>query len=584
MPGSVQMVDVRLAQAADLELAEQVEQVLAVQVVEPRPGPLALAHLFHRRLVARAASESAKRCQSFSNALRPQESFRLARDAVAPVHDGTEHVEGQRPYVGDRHRPSHGIGGQGPQGMPVSSAERSGQKAAAGPPAVLDQTRAPRWRRARRRDCKLAPVSRCTRYETCRRASSTPPSSATCSAPRRCAGSSPTRTSCRNISIRRWRSRGCRRGSASSRNAAADEITANADAGRLDLDQIRRETEIVGYPIVRAGASDRRSSARATPAATPIGARPPRTSWTPRLVLQIRDGAGADRRRSGGDRAPALADLARQHRDTVMAGRTHLQHALPVTFGYKVAVWLSPLARHRERLEQLRPRLLVGSSAAPPARSPRSATRGWRCSDALARRTRPRPPPASPGTSRATASPRRSASSACSPAALAKIATDVILMMQTEVAGGWPSRSSRAAAAASTMPQKRNPISCELIIAAGRGVRRMPPLMLDAMAADHERATGPWQVEWLALPEAFVLTAGALHQARFMLEGLEVDPGAHAAQPRHDRRPDRGRGGDDGPRAGARPRPRRMTSSTTPAASRRPNAARCWTCCGRRRK
>ena len=77
--------------------------------------------------------------------------------------------------------------------------------------------------------------------------------------------------------------------------------------------------------------------------------------------------------------------------------------------------------------------------------------------------------------------------------------------------------------ASSTMPQKRNPISCELILAAARMVGRHAGLMLDAMAHDFERATGPWHLEWSAVPESFALTAGALAQAAFMLGGLEVD-------------------------------------------------------------
>jgi 3-carboxy-cis,cis-muconate cycloisomerase len=74
------------------------------------------------------------------------------------------------------------------------------------------------------------------------------------------------------------------------------------------------------------------------------------------------------------------------------------------------------------------------------------------------------------------------------------------------------------------MPQKRNPISCELILATSKAVRQQVGLALDAMLADFERATGPWHLEWLAVPEAFILTAGCLAQARFMLAGLEVHP------------------------------------------------------------
>ena len=107
---------------------------------------------------------------------------------------------------------------------------------------------------------------------------------------------------------------------------------------------------------------------------------------------------------------------------------------------------------------------------------------------------------------------------------LAKIATDVMLMMQTEVGEAFePFVTGRGSS--STMPQKRNPIACELIVAAGKVVRQHAGLMLDAMAADHERATGPWQLEWVAIPEAFIATGGALRQARFLLEGLIVDAG-----------------------------------------------------------
>jgi 3-carboxy-cis,cis-muconate cycloisomerase len=73
------------------------------------------------------------------------------------------------------------------------------------------------------------------------------------------------------------------------------------------------------------------------------------------------------------------------------------------------------------------------------------------------------------------------------------------------------------------MPQKRNPISSEILLANAKAVRQHAALMLDAMVQDFERATGPWHVEWMAVPESFILTAGSLAQAKFMLEGLVVD-------------------------------------------------------------
>ena len=105
---------------------------------------------------------------------------------------------------------------------------------------------------------------------------------------------------------------------------------------------------------------------------------------------------------------------------------------------------------------------------------------------------------------------------------LGKIAMDVKLMMQTEVAEVYepfaPGRGS-----SSTMPQKRNPISCLYIHANISVVRQHAAALMDAMVADHERSTGPWEIEWVSMPEIFCLMAGALKQAKFILAGLEVD-------------------------------------------------------------
>src|SRR4029450_4063209 len=105
---------------------------------------------------------------------------------------------------------------------------------------------------------------------------------------------------------------------------------------------------------------------------------------------------------------------------------------------------------------------------------------------------------------------------------LGKIAYDVMLMMQNELGEVYePFAPGRGAS--STMPQKRNPISSELMLAASKAVRQHAGLMLDAMVQDFERATGPWHAEWMAIPESFVLTAGGRHEARLPLGGLIVD-------------------------------------------------------------
>jgi 3-carboxy-cis,cis-muconate cycloisomerase len=105
---------------------------------------------------------------------------------------------------------------------------------------------------------------------------------------------------------------------------------------------------------------------------------------------------------------------------------------------------------------------------------------------------------------------------------LGKLSMDVKLMMQTEV-GEVYEPYAHGRGSSSTMPQKRNPISCCYIHAAISVVRQHAAALLDAMVADHERSTGPWEIEWIVLPESFCLLAGALKQARIVVSGLEVD-------------------------------------------------------------
>jgi 3-carboxy-cis,cis-muconate cycloisomerase len=103
-----------------------------------------------------------------------------------------------------------------------------------------------------------------------------------------------------------------------------------------------------------------------------------------------------------------------------------------------------------------------------------------------------------------------------------KIAYDVKLMMQTEVEEVYePFHEGRGSS--STMPQKRNPISCVYITAQTGVIRTQVAALLNAMEQDHERATGQWEIEWIVLPEIFVLAHGCLTQTRFMMSGLQVD-------------------------------------------------------------
>ena len=238
------------------------------------------------------------------------------------------------------------------------------------------------------------------------------------------------------------------------------------------------------------------------------------------VVLQVREGLAIVADDIGALRA-ILADLARKHRDTPMAGRTHLQQALPVTFGYKVAIWLAMLDRHAQRLDQLKPRVLVGQFAGAAGTLASIGEKGFAVQAALCEALGLGVPASTWHVARDGFAETLNFLALVT-GSLGKIALDVMIMASSEFAEvAEPFVPGRGAS--STMPQKRNPISSELMLAAAKGVRQHAGLMLDAMIQDFERATGPWHAEWMAIPESFVLTAGALHQARFALGGLVVD-------------------------------------------------------------
>jgi 3-carboxy-cis,cis-muconate cycloisomerase len=300
---------------------------------------------------------------------------------------------------------------------------------------------------------------------------------------------------------------------------AADAIKRRASANDIDLDQLRQATNVVGYPIVGVVAQLAKQCGEAG-RYLHWGATTQDIMDTA-VVLQMRAGlALIDADLVALDQT--LAQLANSHRATVMAGRTHLQHALPITFGYKAAVWLSALVRHRRRLEEIRPRVLVGQFAGAVGTLASLGDKGLAVHDALMAEL-DLGSSAMPWHVGRDGVAETASLLALIAGSLAKIATDIMLMMQTEVAEVFePFEEGRGSS--STMPQKRNPIACELIIAAAGIVRQHAGTMFAAMAADHERATGPWHLEWMALPEAFLATGAALKHARAMLAGLIVEP------------------------------------------------------------
>ena len=299
---------------------------------------------------------------------------------------------------------------------------------------------------------------------------------------------------------------------------AAQDIIAAAKVENLRTEALAASARNVGYPVVGLVAELSR-------AAGPSG------HWThwgattqdimdTATVLQVREGLDLI---EGEMRAilQALAMLAERHRGTVMAGRTHLQQALPTSFGLKCAIWAQPFLAHVDRLRQLRPRVELVQFAGAAGTLASLGSQGLAVTDALAGELGLGTPVGPWHVCRdGLAEAVGFLGLVCG--SLAKIATDVILLAQTEV-GEVAEPYVAGRGASSTMPQKRNPIASEYILAAARTVHGLVGVMQGAMAQDHERATGPWQTEALVLPQAFVLTHGALMHARAIAEGLVVD-------------------------------------------------------------
>jgi 3-carboxy-cis,cis-muconate cycloisomerase len=217
----------------------------------------------------------------------------------------------------------------------------------------------------------------------------------------------------------------------------------------------------------------------------------------------------------------ALERLVVQHRDTVMVGRTWLQHAVPITFGLKAAGWLSALCRDHARLRALRPRVLCLQFGGAAGTLGSLGTHGLAVSRELASGLGLALPDLPWHTQR-----DRIAEMGCVLglllASYGKLARDVSLLMQTEVAEvGEPVAAGRGGS--SSMPQKRNPVGCAIALAAAVRAPGLVSTLLTAAVQEHERGLGGWQAEWEPLPELFRLAGAAGHAMADVFSGLHVD-------------------------------------------------------------
>ncbi len=216
-----------------------------------------------------------------------------------------------------------------------------------------------------------------------------------------------------------------------------------------------------------------------------------------------------------------LIALAEKHSATPIVARTWMQQALPTTFGFIVAGWLDAVGRHRKRLAEIRPRVLtlqfggaVGTLAALGGRGPEVAV-------ALANELNLARPAIPWHTHRDRIVEIATTFGLCA-GTLGKIARDISLHSQTEI-GELFEPFVEGRGSSSTMPHKRNPVTCAVVLAAATRVPGLVATLLSAMPQEEQRGLGGWHAEWETLPEVVCLCGGALHHLAEMLLGLEVD-------------------------------------------------------------
>jgi 3-carboxy-cis,cis-muconate cycloisomerase len=232
--------------------------------------------------------------------------------------------------------------------------------------------------------------------------------------------------------------------------------------------------------------------------------------------------AGVDALLGDIDRAiTGFARLARQHRSTAMVARTWLQHALPMPFGLKLAEYAAALHRSKMRLKRIRGETLALQFGGAAGTLAALGDKGLAVAEKLAKELG-LPLPEAPWHTQRDRVAEAASVLAMLAGSCGKIARDVSLMMQTDVAEAFePSGEGRGGS--STMPHKRNPVAAATALAASTMAPNLAATIFAAQVQDHERSAGPWHAEWPTLPSLLLVTSGALAATVDIAEGLEVD-------------------------------------------------------------
>ena len=286
----------------------------------------------------------------------------------------------------------------------------------------------------------------------------------------------------------------------------------------LNLEEMKAEFDKVGFPILPFVKQLNKACDAETARWVHYGATTQDILDTG-MVLQIKKGLQIVEKELQAI-IDATAILAKNHTQTVMAGRTFQQLAAPITFGYKAGVWLDEMLRHKQRLQQLKQRILVGQCAGAVGTFATLGDKGIEVQELMMKHLELDAPDITWHTARDSWAELVSIF-AMMAATFAKIANEVAMLMRSEV-GELSEPFEVGRGASTTLPQKRNPISCEPIIAIAPKMRELASTQLTAMIQEHERGVGQMNIEWMVIPEAFILMSGSLKHIRFIMENLWV--------------------------------------------------------------
>jgi adenylosuccinate lyase len=300
---------------------------------------------------------------------------------------------------------------------------------------------------------------------------------------------------------------------------AATAIAGHAKAELLDLDYVAEQTRVTSHSTLGLIRGLQRILPESAREYVYVGAtvQDVTDTWFSLVVRRVGAIAWRDLRAI----EDALLALAAEHRDTVMAGRTHGQPGAPITFGFKVASWADEVRRHLERLQQGRPRWLVGQLGgavgvlgffAPNG----AALRAEFCAELGL---------ADPGISWLSARDRIAEFGmvlALISGTLARIGNEVYELQRPEI-GELREPTTADVVGSITMPHKRNPEGSEQLDTLARLVRANAGVLVEGLIAGHERDGRSWKAEWIAFPEVCLLTGAALHLAQRLVSGLVVD-------------------------------------------------------------